>query len=80
MLSDEQTAVLERLRINFNAFLDSQESLGMNPSAITFVVVNSLILWYLKKPNIDRVQALALLLSVSSRSLEGLIEGELHRE
>ena len=79
-MNKELTAELERVRIDFKAFLDSQESLGMNPSAITFVVVNSLILWYLKKPNIDRVQALALLLSVSSRSLEGLIEENLRRE
>ena len=80
MLSDEQKAVLDKLRIDFKAFLDGQESRGMNPNAITFVVVNSLILWYLKKPNIDQVKALSLLWSVSSRSLEGVIEEELRNE
>ena len=80
MLSDEQKAVLDKLRLDFKAFLDGQESLGMNPSAITFVVVNSLILWYLKKPNVDRLRGLSLILSVSSRCLEGVIEEELRNE
>ena len=78
-MDNRQREALRILEADFSAFLDKSSQQGFNDHAITFVVINRLITWYLKRPGIGRFKAISLLWSVGSRSVERVIEEDLQK-
>ncbi len=78
-MDERQRKVIEALEADFSGFLDKKTEQGFNAHAITFVIINRLITWYLKRPDISRFKAISLVWSVGSRSVERVIEEELQK-
>ena len=76
MLDSKSKKLFEELEVSFRADLDRHIQSGLNPSAVLFVLLHTLITWTLEYDHEDgsRLKSISLIQSVTARTIEKILD------